>query len=80
MRLCKEIENCKPFECRDARCAIGDELRRISESKKCKGECLWMKTGINGINTCKDTSCQIGDTIVLFRRNMEKSIKLTKRG
>jgi hypothetical protein len=70
--FCKENEDgaCKPDACRTATCSIGKELRESSIFKKCKDKCRWTKEGINGINTCKDPYCSIGETIVFLRKQL----------
>jgi hypothetical protein len=70
--FCKENENgmCKPDNCRNAACPIGEELRRSSIFKICKDECRWTKEGINTINACKDPYCPIGEIIVIFRKQL----------
>jgi hypothetical protein len=69
--FCKENENgtCKPNTCR-ATCFIGKELRESFIFKKCKDECRWTREGINGINTCKDPYCSVGETIVFFKKQL----------
>lgn len=71
MGICKENESgtCKPYTCK-ANCFVGREIRRASEFKKCSGECTWLKTGINSINTCKDPYCSIGEKIIILRKKV----------
>lgn len=71
MGFCKEIEICKPNECRKANCFIGKELRKLSKIPQCGEICLWIKQGVNGINLCKDSSCSIGNVIVEFRNKID---------
>jgi hypothetical protein len=63
-----EMKICKPYECHMATCSVGEELRKSITPKECKGTCAWMKQGINGINTCKDPYCPIGQIIVSFKK------------
>jgi len=67
MGICKENELCEPFACRKAYCSIGENLRNLSKFSKCKDGCILIKQGINGVNSCKDASCPIGNIIVEFK-------------
>jgi hypothetical protein len=72
MGFCKENEGklCKPLTCHKQYCSIGEELRQIFKtSPNCGGNCAWIeKEGIGEINSCKDASCRIVNTIVEFRK------------